>query len=139
MWHGRPNAHGLARVHPLGARWGATARPTRRWLIHRCSQRSPFDDLDAGPPGIRDVRYGAAGRRLAHRLVELDAFRLDLLHEGGVVLHVKADVIEDAPAGRGLWRVSLGEPQLHARDAVHHRRVVAGADLAAERLGVPGL
>ena len=75
---------------------------------------------------------------LRDRLVELDAFRLDLLHEGRVVLHVETDVVEHAPSGRRLRRVGLGEPDLDARN-VHDRRVVAGAGLAAEGLRVPGL
>src|SRR5271163_2145499 len=62
----------------------------------------PLNQLDAGAPGIGDVGDGAAGGALARRFVELDAFRLDLLHEGRVVLHVEADVVEHAPLGRGL-------------------------------------
>ena len=75
---------------------------------------------------------------LRTRFVELDAFRLELLHERGVVLHVEADVVEHAPSSRRLLRVGLGEPELHARE-VHDRRVVAGAGLATEGLRVPSL
>src|SRR5262245_33543499 len=40
---------------------------------------------------------------------------LELLQEGGVILHVEADVIEDAMAGRRLGGIGLGEANLHAR------------------------
>src|SRR6516162_810904 len=106
--------------------------------IHRRAQRRPLDDLDAGAPGIRDVGDLVAGRgRLAWRLVQLDAVGLELLHEGGVILHVEADVIEDAMAGRRLGGIGLGEANMHARNAIHHRGIVAGARSATEGLGIP--
>ena len=74
----------------------------------------------------------------ANRLVELDAFRLDLLHEGGVVLHVESNVIEHAPSRRRLLRVCLGEANLYSRQ-IHHRRVVADPRLPSEGLHIPGL
>jgi hypothetical protein len=92
------------------------------------------------PQGIRDVGDLVAGRgRLAWRLVQLDAIGLELLHEGGVILHVEADVIEDAMAGWRLGGIGLGEANLHARNAVHHRGIIASAGGAAEGLGVPSL
>src|SRR5438132_3268352 len=89
------------------------AQPRAPWqLLHHRSQRRPFDDLDAGAPGVGDVRDGAAVWNLARRLVELDAFRLDLPDKGGVILHVETDVVEHASSGRRLLGVGLGEPDL---------------------------
>jgi hypothetical protein len=53
-----------------------------------------------------------------------------------VVLHVETDVVEDAPCGRSLDLVGLGEPEL-ATGKVDDRRVVAGTGPAAEGLRVP--
>src|SRR5580692_9246515 len=79
-------------LSPWGARAAAHAPPAEtRGLLHQRSQRPALDDLDAGAPGIGDVGDRGAGRIRARRLVELDAFRLDLLHEGRMVLHVEAD------------------------------------------------
>ena len=55
-----------------------------------------------------------------------------------MVLHVEADVIEDAMACRRLRCVGLVETQLHARQ-INHRSVIARAGLAAERFHIPGL
>src|SRR5215831_18930115 len=107
-------------------------------LVHRCSQWRALDDLDAGAPRIGDVGDGVAAAALARRFVELDAVGFELLHERRMVLHIKADVVEDAVPGRGLRLVGLVEANLCAR-YVDNRRVVARAGLAAERLGVPGL
>src|SRR5262249_28794568 len=115
------------------------ARPNEHsLLVHRGSQRRALDDLDARTPRIGDVGDDVAAAALARRLVELDAFRFKLLHERGMVFHVKADMVEDAMPGRLLRLVGFGEADLGARD-VDDRLVVAGAGLAAERLGVPGL
>src|SRR5258706_3657882 len=65
----------------------------RRGLLHR-TDRQALDDLDARAPRIRDVSDGVAGGALADWLIELDALRLETLHEGGVVAHVKPEVIE---------------------------------------------
>src|ERR1700682_5608726 len=93
-----------------------------RLLLHLWPQLCPFDDFDTGTPGIGDVGDGAAVGSLANRLVKLDAFRLNLLHEGCVVLYVETDVVEHAPSRRRLLRVSLGEPDLYSRD-VHDRGI----------------
>jgi hypothetical protein len=42
--------------------------------------------ISTGTPGIGDVVDGVAVGNLSHRLVKLEAFRLDLLHERSVVL-----------------------------------------------------
>jgi len=77
--------------------------------VHLGPQRRPLDDFDTGAPGIGDVGDGVAALRIgARRLVEFNAFRLDLLHEGCVVLHVETDVVEHTPSRRRLLRVSLG-------------------------------
>src|SRR5262249_40195051 len=57
--------------------------------------------------------------------------------EGRQILHVEADVVEDAPAGRSLRRIDFGEPELAARN-VDDRLVIARPDLAAEGFRVPG-
>src|SRR5260221_6150824 len=102
-------------------------------------QRRPLDNLDAGAPRVDDVGDGVAALRIrARRLVEFDAFRLDLLHEGCVVLHVETDVVEYTPSSRRLLGVGLGEPDLYAWE-VHDRRVVAGAGLSTEGLRIPSL
>src|SRR5947207_4043019 len=75
----------------------------RRGLLHLRTDRQALDDLDAGAPGIRDVRDRVAGGALANRLIELDALRLEPLHEGGVILNVEAEVIQHA-AARQLLR-----------------------------------
>jgi hypothetical protein len=54
-----------------------------------------------------------------------------------LILHVEADVIDDAMAGRCLGGIGLGEANLHAQNAVHHRSIIASAGSAAEGLGVP--
>src|SRR2546423_11608315 len=123
------------------AQYGARRRATplcRRALVHLRPERPALDDLDAGPPRIGDVGDVVAGGADARWLVELDAFGLDLLDEGGMVLHVEADVIEHAAAGLRLRGVGLGEADLRARN-VDDRLVVAGAGLAAPGLGVPRL
>src|SRR5580704_3387178 len=100
-------------------------------------QRCALDDLDPGAPGIGDISDDVArGGTLASWLVELDAVCLERLEECRMVLHVEADMVEYAMPGRRLRRVGLGEAELAARD-IHHRLVVAGADLAAEGLCVP--
>src|SRR5712692_8000154 len=109
-----------------------------RLLFHLRPQRCPFDDFDTGTPGIGDVGEGAAVGSLANRLVKLDAFRLDLLHEGCVVLHVETDVVEHTPSSRRLLRVGLGEPELYPGE-VHNRGAVAGPRLPTEGLRVPSL
>src|SRR5207249_12203583 len=124
-----------------GHRCGGVQRrtPPLIWLwLYRLAYGCPLDNLDAGAPGIGDVRYGAAGGRLARRLVELDAFRLDLLHESCVVFHVKTDVVQHAPARGCLLCVSPGEPDLYARD-VHDGGVIAATGFPAEGLRIPGL
>src|SRR2546426_10036155 len=94
-------------------------------LLHLQHKRRPLDNLDAGAPGIRDVGDGVAGGTFAIWFVEFDAFRLELLHEGCVVLHVETDVVEHTPSSRHLLRVGLGEPELYSRE-VHFRGVVTG-------------
>src|SRR5258706_9635658 len=108
----------------------------RRGLLHR-TDRQALNDLDARAPGIRDVGDRVAGGALADWLIELDALRLETLHEGGVVAHVKPEVIEHAAARRRLFRVGRVEPELNPRQ-VHDRRIVAGGGLAAEDPRGPG-
>src|SRR5207247_4069002 len=105
---------------------------------HLWAQRRSLDDLDAGTPRIGNIRDGAAGGTLANGFVELDAFRLKLLHEGLVVLHVETDVVEHTASSRRLFRVGLGEPDLYTRE-VHDRRVVADAGLPAKGFCIPSL
>jgi hypothetical protein len=98
-----------------------------------------LDHLDARAPWICDVSDRGAGRCvLPRRLVQLDAFRLDLLCEGSVVLHIEAKMVEHTALGGRLRRVDLGKPDLDAWN-VHDRLVIAHARLAAEGLRVPGL
>ena len=101
-------------------------------------QWRPLDDLDTGAPGIGDVGDGIAVPTLANRLVELDAFRFDLLQEGLVVLHIKTDVVQNTTTRRCLLRIALSEPNLCAWD-VYDRRVIAGARLPTKGLRIPSL
>src|SRR5580765_5310973 len=87
----------------------------RRGLLHLWTDRQALDDLEARAPRIRDVGDGVARGAFANRLIELDALRLEPLHEGGVVAHVEAEVIEHATARRRLLAVGLQESELHAR------------------------
>src|SRR5579864_6915967 len=97
---GGSNSHANARtlVNRLMGQQAGFADPVRLWM-HLRPQWRALDNLDAGAPGVGDVGDGVAARRIgAGRLVEFDAFRLDLLHEGGVVLHVETDVVEHTPS-----------------------------------------
>src|SRR5262249_37827703 len=98
-----PQRHPDALCHPArrnaipgaahGARNGATKLSLLRLL-------RALHQLDAGAPWIGDVGDDDAGRFvLARGLIELDAFRLDLLDERSVVLDVEADVVEHTTAG----------------------------------------
>src|SRR5258706_439747 len=105
--------------------------------IHRRAQRRSLDDLDTGAPGIRDVGDLVAGRgRLAWRLVQLDAIGLELLHEGGVLLHVvddEADVIDDRTHGAAL-ALLLAEVEVDVDAREHHQGIATDV----EHLGAHG-
>jgi len=105
---------------------------------HLLSQRRALDDLDPRAPGIGDVGDGVTAATRARRLVEPDAVGLELAHEGRVIPHVEADVVEDAPSRHRLLRIRHGEADLHARQ-IHDRLVVPRSGLAAERFRVPRL
>jgi hypothetical protein len=87
--------------------------------------RRPLNQLYACAPRIGDICERGARLVLADRLIELDALRSDLLDKGLQVLHVKADVVENAAFRGSLGGVSLGKPELPARDVEsrhHHGR-----------------
>src|SRR4029077_10400647 len=84
-----PGLGGLARRH-AGAAVDADGDPTLNGRTHRAAgeswllrHRRALNQFDARAPRVGDVGDGGPGRRVfTRRLVELDAFRLDLLHEG---------------------------------------------------------
>jgi hypothetical protein len=100
--------------------------------------RRPLVDLDIGSPRIGDERNSNADFIDRIRPVELDALGFLRLDETLEVLHVEADVIEDAALGRGLRAIRLVEAQLDARD-VGDGCIVARARLGSENFSVPCL
>ena len=76
--------------------------------------RRPLVDFDVGSPRIGNERDANAA--VIHRVgpVKLDVVGLKRLDEGLEVLHVEADVVEDAALGGGLRGLGLVEPKLHA-------------------------
>jgi hypothetical protein len=99
------------------------------------TSRRPLVDLDIGPPRVGDERNPNAEIIDRIRPIELDVVGFQRLDEALEVSHIKADVIEDTPFGRGLRFVSLVEAQLDAGD-VGDWRVVARIRLGAENLSV---
>src|SRR5690349_6145404 len=93
----------------MGERAHQCVRARTKWSVDRLSKRPALDDLDARAPRIGNVGDHIAGWARARGLVELDAVGFELLHEGGMVLHIEADVVEHAMPGRGLRRVGFGE------------------------------
>src|SRR4029453_12693762 len=94
----------------------------------------PLVQLDVGAPRVGDEGERSAGLFVLRvGPIEFDAVGFKLLDEGLQVLHVEADVVEDAPLGGGLRHLGLVEAQLrtgHVRD----RGVVAQAGLGAKNL-----
>src|SRR5258708_19261178 len=95
-------------------------------------------DFDVGAPRIGDECDPDTD--VVHRVrpIKLDVVGLKRLDEGFEVLHVEADVIEDATFGGSLRGFGLVEPKLYARN-VRDRAVVALTRLGAEGLAVPCL
>jgi hypothetical protein len=71
-------------------------------------------------------------------LIQLDAFGLQLFHERGMILHIKADVVQYTAARGRLLCVGLPVAELHSRQ-VHDEIVTSLAWLSAKGLHIPGL
>src|SRR5947209_14439991 len=100
--------------------------------------RRPLVDLDIGTPRVGDERDSNAEIVDRIRPIELDVVGFQRLDEAFEVLHVEADVIEDAAFGRGLRIISLVEAQLDTGD-IGDWSIVARARLGAEYFSVPCL